>query len=240
MPPPAAPCLLATVLDTATPSSAATTSTTAGSSESGTTAVSSFLTRGQYLKPGQYRRSPNGVYALVMQADGNLVLIKGRTAIWSSQTYRKASTVVMQHDGNLAIISGRTPVWATNTAGSTGAYLAVQNESNLVMYNVRNKAVWLRAMVLGTLGAGRVMNPLPILYSMNRIYRLQMQPDGNLVLVKYGKTPLWSTRTASRGPFAAMQADGNLVVYSATKRALWTSRTSARVPSCRCRTTATW
>jgi hypothetical protein len=134
---------------------------------------------------------------LIMQTDGNAVLYKGRTALWASVTNRKASTLVMQRDGNLVVISGRTPIWSTNTHGSTGAYLAVQNDSNLVIYNIRNKPVWNRYMVIGTLGAGRVLKPHQMLYSFNRIYRLQMQTDGNAVIV-YGRTPVWSTNTAGR------------------------------------------
>ncbi len=200
---------------------AATTATTAS-------AVSSLLTPGQYLKPGQYRRSQNGAYTLVMQTDGNAVLYKGKTALWGTMTNRKASTLMMQRDGNLVVISGRTAVWATNTAGSTNAFLAVQNDSNLVIYNVRKKAVWHRNMVIGTLGSGRVLKSGQALYSPNRIFRLQMQGDGNAVIVKNGKTPIWSTKTISKGAYAVMQVDGNFVVYSAAKKALWHSKTIRR------------
>jgi hypothetical protein len=200
----------------------------APSAQTQTTAVSSLLLPGQYLKPGQYRRSQNGAYTLIMQSDGNAVLYKGRTALWGTMTNRKASTLVMQRDGNLVVISGRTPVWSSGTHGSTNAFLAVQNDSNLVIYNARKKAVWHRNMVIGVLYAGRVLKPGQALYSYNRVYRVQMQGDGNLVLVKYGKTPLWSTRTISKGAFAVMQTDGNFVVYSATKKALWHSKTIRR------------
>ena len=197
----------------------------AGTATTGTTAVSSVLKSGQYLKPGQYRRSPNGLYTLIMQGDGNAVLYKGRTALWASMTNRKASSLIMQRDGNLVVVSGRTVVWASNTAGNTGAFLAVQDDSNLVIYNIRNKAVWYRHMIIGTLGSGRVMNAYDLLVSPSRIYRMQMQTDGNFVMVKNGKTPVWSTRTISKGAYVAMQQDGNLVVYSAAKKALWSSKT---------------
>jgi hypothetical protein len=49
--------------------------------------------------------------------DGNAVLIKGRTALWSTATNKKGSVLVMQKDGNLVVIHGRTKIWATNTAG---------------------------------------------------------------------------------------------------------------------------
>ncbi|HWD79346.1 MAG TPA: hypothetical protein VG497_10690 [Kribbella sp.] len=207
------------VPSTAQAAGTATTATTA------TTAVSNVLKSGQYLKPGQYRRSANGLYTLIMQTDGNAVLYKGRTALWSSVTNRKASSLIMQRDGNLVVVSGRTVVWASNTAGNTGAFLAVQDDSNLVIYNIRNKAVWYRHMVIGTLGSGRVMKAYDLLVSPNRIYRMQMQTDGNFVMVKYGKTPVWSTKTISKGAYVVMQQDGNLVVYSAAKRPLWSSKT---------------
>lgn len=76
-----------------------------------------MLLPGQYLKPGQYRRSKNNLYTLVMQTDGNAVLIKGRTPIWASMTNRKAPTLIMQDDGNLVVVYGRTPIWSSNTSG---------------------------------------------------------------------------------------------------------------------------
>lgn len=199
----------------------------APAAQSQTAAVSSVLLPGQYLKAGQYRRSQNGVYTLIMQTDGNAVLYKGRTALWSTQTNRKASSLVMQRDGNLVVISGRTPVWSSGTHGSTNAFLAVQNDSNLVIYNVRKKPVWHRNMVISSLYGGRALKPGQALYSYNRVYRVQMQGDGNLVLVR-GKKPLWSTRTISKGAFAVMQTDGNFVVYSAAKKPLWHSKTTRR------------
>ncbi|MDX2969170.1 hypothetical protein PWY87_30650 [Kribbella solani] len=204
------------------------TATTAGTATTAVTraaAVPDVLLPGQYLKPGQYRRSKNGIYALVMQADGNAVLIKGRTPIWATMTNRKASTLIMQRDGNLVVISGRTPVWASGTDGSTGAHLEIQNDSNLVIYNTRHKAAWSRYMIMVTLGSGRNLTWPNALYSHNRIYRLQLQSDGNAVIVKNGRTPIWSTKTISKGGYATMQTDGNFVVYSAAKRPLWATKT---------------
>jgi hypothetical protein len=49
-----------------------------------------------------------------------------------------------------------------------------------------------------------------VVVSVNRVYRLQMQTDGNLVLVKNTGAVLWATDTAPRsGVWAAMQKDGN-------------------------------
>ncbi|MEV5961801.1 hypothetical protein AB0L70_08555 [Kribbella sp. NPDC051952] len=212
--------------------SAAQASGTTTTAATAPTALNNLLLSGQSLKPGQFRRSANNLYTLRMQTDGNAVLIKGRTAIWGTMTNRKSSSLVMQRDGNLVVISGRTVVWASNTAGSTGAKLAVQDDSNLVLYNVRNKAVWTRAMVLGTLGPNRALKAGQALFSTNRIYRLMMQTDGNLVLVKNGKTALWGTGTGKNpGAWVVMQSDGNLIVYTAANKPLWSSKTAIRTGS---------
>ncbi|MDX6279451.1 MAG: hypothetical protein QOH03_522 [Kribbellaceae bacterium] len=190
-------------------------------------AVTDVLRSGQSLKAGQYIRSKNGVYTFRMQADGNAVLIKGRTALWSTATNKKGSVLVMQKDGNLVVVHGRTKIWASNTNGSTGAALAVQNDDNLVIYNSRGKAVWYKNMVIETLGVNRVLKPYQLLISRNRIYRLNMQADGNMVLVKNNKTVLWNSKTGRNpGAFAIMQSDGNLVIYRADKTVAWHTATA--------------
>ncbi|MFB6719963.1 hypothetical protein ACFCV3_07380 [Kribbella sp. NPDC056345] len=206
----------------------ATTSTaTAPAAVTQATAVSDVLQPGQKLKAGNYIRSKNGQYTFLMQSDGNAVLYKGKTALWSTATNRKASVLVMQKNGNLEVVSGKTVVWQSNTGTSPNARLVVQNDNNLVIYNTRNKPNWSRYMVVGTLGMNRVLKYPEFMTSVNRTYRAYMQGDGNFVLYK-GKTPLWSTKTQSKGAFVAMQGDGNLVVYSAAKKALWSSKTTRK------------
>lgn len=208
-------------------SPAASAAPTASTASTQTLAVTDVLRPGQSLKAGQYIRSKNGVYTFRMQADGNAVLIKGRTALWSTATNKKGSVLVMQKDGNLVVVYGRTKVWASNTNGSTGAALAVQNDNNLVIYNSRGKAVWYKNMVIETLGVNRVLKPYQLLISRNRVYRLNMQADGNLVLVKNNKTVLWNSKTGRNpGAFAIMQGDGNLVIYRANKTVLWHTATA--------------
>ncbi|WP_432944499.1 hypothetical protein ACQPXM_03060 [Kribbella sp. CA-253562] len=65
----------------------------------------------------QYRRSWNNKFTFIMQKDGNAVLYQGKTALWSTATNVKGSSISLQRDGNLVIYSGRTPVWSTGTAG---------------------------------------------------------------------------------------------------------------------------
>ena len=104
--------------------------------------TSSALNPGQLLSPGQYIASINGLYALVMQTDGNLVEYNssGRP-LWASNTRGNMSAVVLQSDGNLVMYntSGRA-VWANNRSGLRAA-LVLQHDSNVVEY-AGPRAVW--------------------------------------------------------------------------------------------------
>lgn len=98
--------------------------------------------------------SPNRNYYLSYQTDGNLVLYKtaNNQAIWASNTVvgQAAVTCIMQTDGNLVVYatefrkrSGRAASWASNTNGNNGAFLAIQNDGNMVIYNAANtQALW--------------------------------------------------------------------------------------------------
>jgi hypothetical protein len=72
--------------------------------------------------------------------------------------------------------------------------------------------------------------PLDHVSSQNGRFTLQMQTDGNLVLVDYGENPpraFWATNTwNSGGNVAYMQRDGNFVLYDLYADALWASNTA--------------
>lgn len=98
------------------------------------------LRSGALLPVGCSVHAPHGMVALVMQADGNLVLYARRSggaqiARWSSCTKGQAVTACrMQTDGNLVLYNGTRPVWATGSI-SPGAHLQVQDDEDLVIYH---------------------------------------------------------------------------------------------------------
>lgn len=96
------------------------------------------LQPGQTLTAGQRISSPNGQYALTLQADGNLVLYTAKgAALWASNTVGKfGARAVLQQDGNFVMYDGAgAAFWATNTAGHSGAFLRVQDDGNVVLYH---------------------------------------------------------------------------------------------------------
>lgn len=79
--------------------------------------VCGALVGGNALVPNQSLASCNGLYALVLQGDGNLVAYHGQQAIWASSTAGQAvAQAAFGVDGNLALLdaAGRV-VWNSSS-----------------------------------------------------------------------------------------------------------------------------
>lgn len=100
------------------------------------------LTAGQTMKVGDKLTSPNQVYELILQGDGNLVLLGGlpsaSTVLWAAGTAENfADHATLQEDCNFVLYSTSGKVlWATgtNAAGRTAPVLILQDDGNLVLY----------------------------------------------------------------------------------------------------------
>jgi GH25 family lysozyme M1 (1,4-beta-N-acetylmuramidase) len=90
---------------------------------------------GEGLGEGEQLVSGDGSSFLVHQLDGNVVVYNGE-ALWASETCGQDTNVLMlQDDGNVVLVGPNGPVWASDTAGSGGTTLVMQDDSNLVLYN---------------------------------------------------------------------------------------------------------
>ncbi len=101
------------------------------------------LNPGEMLKRGDYLTSGNQRYRLVLERDGNLILIDaGGHPIWATNTRGQGvEKCIMQPDGNLVLYTHNDqPVWAANTDGRPGAFLVLQDDGNLVIY--QPQPVW--------------------------------------------------------------------------------------------------
>lgn len=111
---------------------------------SATREVHDRLNANDKLKPGDKLESSNGLYQLIYQTDGNLVLYtaNGR-ALWASGTNgRPAGYAAMQTDGNFAIY-GPDGGFQWNTGTTTfGSYIVLQADGNLVVYTPAGTAIW--------------------------------------------------------------------------------------------------
>jgi len=110
------------------------------------TSTTEGLGQGQRMNADQYILSPNGLYKVIMQQDGNLVMYQsGGGAVWSTRTNNNpGSFAVMQNDGNLVVYraGGGVAIWASGTGGNSGSRLIMQNDRNLVIYGTNGTASW--------------------------------------------------------------------------------------------------
>lgn len=98
----------------------------------------------QGLTPGQSVTACNGAVRLVLQYDGNAVLYnRAGRALWHTKTNGKPSSFLFMAPGGwLTVSAGQTYLWSSNNAGSAGAYLAVQDDGNMVIYSRDDVALW--------------------------------------------------------------------------------------------------
>ncbi len=91
---------------------------------------------GVVLSSGQSFTSGNGANVLIMQGDGNLVLLRQGVPVWNSGTFgHSGAFAVMQGDGNLVVYSAAgAPLWNSGTGGNPGATTYVQDDGNVVIY----------------------------------------------------------------------------------------------------------
>lgn len=195
--------------------------------------MTNHLGPGQTLAAGHELHAPTRPVTLVMQADGDLVLLKaGAERLWSSGTAGKGAThAEMRPGGNLALVGKRTVVWETKTNGNRGASLVVQDDGVLAVRTSGGTDVWesgsateWAAAAGDRLRATEALFPGAALTAKTRPLTLTLQPDGDLVLAASG-VPVWSTGTAGKAVTSAvMQEDGNLVLHGPAG-AVWSSNT---------------
>ncbi len=211
-----------------------------GSAPAAVTSVGSQLRTNAQITERTQLTSPNGEHALsfnLLRFNQGLVL-GGQSCdpvVLAQTTGRPSNTLVMQSDGNLVLYANGVPAWATGTNGNPGAWAALQDDRNFVVYSAANKPLWATNTLCTTsssvdFGTGAVRNRTlgagQFMLSVDRRFKLVMQGDGNLVLYSPSRATWSSGSYGNPGAFAVLQSDNNLVVYSAAGRPLWSSGTS--------------
>jgi hypothetical protein len=175
------------------------------------------LVEGERLSTGECLSSPNRIYTLQYRKNGNLCIYKkvfvGPTrhyqCIWSTNTQGKGRNGRLQiEDGHLVLSSNGETIQKIPV--SPGSKLAMQDDGNLVIYNVHNEAEWSsqsdeahrnnpnkhipRRYMKGpdgledqyaapsSLFSGERLRPGECLISPNKKYKLRYQTDGNLCI----------------------------------------------------------
>ena len=107
--------------------------------------VSSSLSPGGRLLPGQSLVSPSGFYRAVFQTDGNFVIYNAwNYVIWNSGSQNRGGSILyFQGDGNVVIYrSDGRAVWASGVQNSIPGVLALQNSGVLQAINKYGYWYW--------------------------------------------------------------------------------------------------
>jgi hypothetical protein len=98
--------------------------------------MAAILSPNAQMVMGDALWSQNGLFQLLLQQDGNLVLYRqDGVALWQSGTAGQPSQyALMQNDGNFVIYGPYGAIWQSGTAGYAGAGLLMQDDGNVVIY----------------------------------------------------------------------------------------------------------
>lgn len=207
------------------------------------------------MDESHYLQSPNTQHVLLTDGSSgeDLALLLTGPACTPTplKTYPTTDALtynlIMQTDGNLVLYdltSAPTARFSTGTSGNPGAKAVLQDDRNLVIYSATGTALWSSGTACSSMTAFTApdnttsfpdINTATLtgghyLQSSDRVYKLAMQTDGNLVLYQ-GSTVKFQTATnGNPGAKAVLQADGNLVIYPTTGPALWHTGTATTTP----------
>lgn len=193
--------------------------------------LENVLPASKILRPGDSVRNPADGTVLTFRPDGNLVVgTPDAPAKWSTGTAnRGAAYAVLDALGEFTIRNQNGAVlWTSKTfvnAPLANAMLVVQAGG----FHIRSAGgVGFATTFIDSMPAGRTLEIGMAVATPDGTTRLEMQPDGNLVLSRDG-APQWSTgqSTAVR---ARMQTDGNLVLEDGRGNPVWNLLSRTRQP----------
>lgn len=170
------------------------------------------------LERGKKYYSPNGMYYVIFQNDGNLVVYDNayNKATWSTGTHNKGATrcIFQPHDGNFVVYGEGKALWDSSSYGYGATELRLSNTGELFVYNKDSgEYIWSNQNYISTT---RSLRSGQCLSSPSGRYRAIMQTDGNFVIYKmHDNTVMWNSKTAGyNGANLKLNRDGSVDVGS--------------------------
>ncbi len=147
-----------------------------------------------YLK--QYLESSNNQYKLAFEPDSNLVLYRtsDNSIMWQSDTKNSGNTTLtMKADGDLFMfgagffktIFGSGKTWSSHTYSKDATFL-ITDDGKAIIKNKHGVIIWENGVLLdrNRLMAGESLKPGQDLFSPNKEYKLALQNDNRLVVIR--------------------------------------------------------
>ncbi len=153
---------------------------------------------------------------LIVQDDGNVVLYDWKASpLWQSDTISLAASLSQSTPDSLAM--GISMAQEQYIQSLSGVYFArVQADGNFAIFS---SSTFAASSIVGE-SKSKDKGVAP--------YRMNLQKDGNLVIIDSKNATTWSSGTSGLGTFPhrlVMQNDGNMVIYDALNQATWATNT---------------
>ena len=207
---------------------------------SGGNARTDFLQPGQYLNKSDQLISPNGLFRLLFDTDGELKLYDwNNTRYWKNDKTCTPGKATFRTDGIFEVKDKNgDSKWKSNGAkfgtGESG-FITLQNNGNLVIYDdQQNRMLWQTNTIRSTstltrnvLYSGDVLTPGDMLVSSTKFFRLTYEVfaekgGGSMTIRDWNDAVIWTTNTDGEGlGRVIMQPDGNFCLYNSDKQFCW-------------------
>lgn len=200
-------------------------------------AVTDRLATGASLAPGQQIVSANKTFQLTLQTNGNLVLTKGTTVTWQTNTAGKGGVRLSMLANGYLLLATRSwaTVWLASARAVPGPWLQLRNDGVLAVYDNTNRLVWtnVAGYVHDRLANGASLTSGQSMVSRYNGYRLLLRADGNVVILNLKGTVIWQSGTAnSGGTRLTVGTNGNLTLTNAKAATVWqTQSVGVKAPS---------
>ena len=196
----------------------------------------SALVAGQMLKPTEFIQSPNKKYSLRFRKDGHLSVLTGGQFIWlSGVTSTAPDHVEVTAEGSIRSIQSNpaVPVYWTIQIWAPGAFLAMLDDGNVVLYHEKLGALWSRngsvAPFVEVLVPNQVLAPLkpPVIQTSGSSWGTHVPYNG---VETYAYVPGEYTSSPNGKHRLIFQANGSLVVSDGTT-AIWSTPATTYPPT---------
>lgn len=189
-------------------------------------AVIDRLSNGASLAPGEQLVSANKAYQLTLQTNGDLVLTKGSTVTWRTNTAGKGGVRLSMLSNGYLLLATKSwaTVWLASARAVPGPWLQLRNDGILAIYDNTNRLVWTNTggYVHDRLANGASLATGQSMVSRYNGYRLVLRSDGNVVILTLKNAVLWQSGTVGTGGTRlTVGTNGNLTLTTAKGAITW-------------------
>jgi hypothetical protein len=184
------------------------------------------LEKGESLYVEDRFYSKNNKFALNLDASGNLTLYANlNLPLWNAPVGDDyAHRLSLDLDGQLNLYNRKDKlIWTANKVNQVGHRLVIdQDDGVLYLEGQGGEKLWKTHDLNYELRTDEVLHAQQQIWSSNKKYSLALQNDGNLVLYRDFKDPIWESDTdGTDASYLKFVSGGDLVLFDGNNKEIW-------------------